>query len=533
MVLSFEDIRALIEGDEPEFITTARQEAKVYNLHVNGIGLDKYLTHLEAIETPEQYELKRKIAQGTEALMWELIKPVYKVFRAGGGSLVVSPPDEEVEESVRLIADEGIKGQSLENWLKEIQLNKMFSDPAGVVLVEIRNVTIIEDGREVVYAKSYPTVKDLSSIKSYKTSYRQLEYILFQGETREGIEGKFYRLIDDAFDYEIWSNGDVVEIVEDNTMVNPWGVVPGFTNGFNVGEDAKRIISPADKVTSTLNQYLGISTNEQAHIYNHIHPLYWEYGSVCPTCNGTGKVGGKTCPTCHGKSSHRGASQVKYLQTPSDSEHPTIAPNVAGYVAPPESTPQTLWEKEDRLKEQCFQTFWGTTHQKGNNETATARFISEDHVHDALDPYTHAFQWAHNKILNWVAQAMLPGFEKAVAQYGRRYHFEESGHALDEYMKAREKGAPESLLDGLLINYYHSFYRDQPEELAVMLKLIRVEPWPHLNAAPEVMPGASFQKASYTEWLQEKPTSFLQNSTIEELKSDFEFYVRSKTVNNI
>ena len=519
MVLTFAQIISLIESDRPDFLQKAAEEAKVYNLHVNGEGVEEYLERIEGHENPNQYELRKKVAKSSKALTRELMSPVYKVFRARGGGIYPEIEEdrsdrEEVRERINFINDSGAQGQPIKSWLSTIQLNKMFSDPAGITLIEIS-----QDN-----PAAYPTIKDLSTIHTYELTGRQLEYVVFKPVILKDDAGQTIRVYDDAFDYTILRKGDTYSIIEQ--YPNPWGVVPGFSNGFEKGSDTKRPISPIDNIVPPLNTWFETSTTEDAHIILHGFPDDWRYVDPCPTCEGTGMVGNEPCGTCGGKMVRKSPEDVIELNPPTESDQPILNP-VSGYTIPPESVPRTLWDRLDRQKEQCFQTMWGTTHQKGKNETATGIFVNVDHVHDNLNAYTYAFQWAHNHILQWMSAIMAPGVITVKVSYGTRYIMYDAGQILKELTEARNSGASELVLNSLTREYLESQFRDQPTERTIAQKLMRVEPFQNQSLDQISQTGdeaALRMKLYYPLWLQAQNPEDLILSTVEQLQQSFYTY---------
>ena len=187
-MLSINDVANLIKAGRPSWIIQAEKEHEKLNVHVNGIGLDKYLQQISNCENEKQFKARKELAISNRFLFANLLRPIDKVFSAKGGS--VSYQLSESQKKVLINKLTHVRGgMSIKKWIQEIQLNRLYVDPAGLVFFEWK------DGI------TYPTVKSINSIYNYQCDGRIPEWVIFKPENRK--DGTYYGVIDESFDYTV------------------------------------------------------------------------------------------------------------------------------------------------------------------------------------------------------------------------------------------------------------------------------------------------------------------------------------------
>lgn len=477
--LPFDDIIAVIKAKEPAFITAAKRDSLKLNVLINGFQVPEYLDKIEGYENNEQFKLRKKFAGNVKHVFENLLRPVDKVFSAKGGSRIYGTgKSNTANEKLRLLLSNVKDGFSVKNWIENIQANKYYSDPTGMVFFEWTETD------------TFPTIKPILTIRNYHTSGREVDWVLFEPTIRHnkatGIQerGEFFRFVDDEKDYMFHKDGDVVTLIEEETFINPWGKCPAIINSDIINYTLTHAESPVDKVVELADKYLrGQSTRN---IYEQVlmWPVAWMYAQKCGSCKGTGELQGTTCKSCNGsgQSLKRDVSDMLILNTPKDSDAPTIAPDVAGFG---QVQLEPFEESREELKwvaNIMSFTMWGSTHDTAENDTATAAFLDVQPVQDRQGKFTNAFEDMEKKMTDFIGEFYLTtSYDPSGTSinWGRRYMMEPPDKVLEKYIEAKDKNAPKVSLDHLLSQYYQSEFMNDHQTLSIMIKGMKVEPFVH------------------------------------------------------
>jgi hypothetical protein len=529
-VLEEKEIIQIIKAGTPDWVKAARKQTKTLNVHINGIGTAEHLAKVNNHENSTQFQLRKDFATSNKFAFTNILRPVDKVFSARGGSKIYKVGKETREQEFKAKLSNVTLGMSLSKWIENIQSNKYYSDPSGIVFVAWDN----ED--------AYPELKSIFQIKNYESSGRTLEWILFEPEERIGvdgekIDGEFYRFVDDAIDYTIHRQSDDTFIfIEDERYLNPFDQVPAIINSdlFDFTLTIRK--SPIDSTVELADHYLRTTSVKNIYEFLHGYPRYWEYTHECPICLGTGIYDNEPCESCHGSGRvlRKDVSDVLALKVPQEND-PKIAPDVAGYVQPDLKTWEQLRTELDWLYKLMYFTEWGTTQEHADNDTATGRFIDSQAVNDRLNAYADAFEDMEKKITDLLGVFYFDTIYKGSSiNYGRRFLIESATAIWDQYLDAKEKGAPKQTLDYLLIQYYQSEFQNDIETLAIMTKASKVEPFVHktdeeINGLELVNNNDKIKKYYFNEFWMSLTQTDLLVKTVDQLKSDFDKYILSLT----
>lgn len=474
--LTLDEIRDIIEQGVPDWVTVARKDSKKLNVHVNGIGTAKYLDHVAGYENERQFTLRQKYATSNKFVFENLLRPVDKVFSANGGSRIIKTKMEASDKTISIKLSDVRGGYSLKKWIENIQANKYYSDPSGLIFFEWN------DGI------TYPTLKSIQCIQNYEADGRKLEWVLFAPEKRvdsKGVEisGDFYRVIDDEKDYIIRVIDKNFTIVEDETFVNPWDKVPAIVNSNILDSTLTYHVSPVDPVVDLADHYLRTTSVKNIYEFLHGYPIFWAYVQSCRVCDGTGLYNGNTCTTCggDGHTFAKDVSDIIKLKPPTGTDEPKIAPDVAGYVQPDLETWGEQRTELDWLWGLMHFTMWGTARQdKAANETATAAFIDVQPVNDRLNKFADCFEQTEQLMTDLIGEFYLhDNYEGSSINTGRRFLVEPPDVIWKKYETAREAGAPKISLDYLLIQFYQSEFKDDIQNMIIAQKGIKIEPFIH------------------------------------------------------
>lgn len=550
MAFTFEQIARLIKLGQPQFITDAKKEQRKLDMHVNGHGVAEYLAKIEGYENKEQFVLRKKFAMSNKFLNANVLRPVDKVFTAKGGSKIYTTKgSEKTEKELRALLNNIAGGNSITKWINKVQANKYYSDPSGLVYFEVS-----EDGKQAIV-----TIKSIQSITNYEIVGRDVLWVLFgperfkddQGET---ITGKFYRFVDEEKDWTILADGDrIVEITEDTkpdnwSMVKPsaenrWDRVPGIVNSEIINDRLKFNDSPIDIIIELQDKYLRTNSIKSIHEFLHGFPVFWMYHKKCDSCKGTGEVGGETCKVCNGSgaSLKRDVSDALLLKTPKDKESPTIAPDVAGYVVPPNEIPEEQRTELGWLYQLQYWTLWGTMSATLNNindsfekrETATGRILDVDPLNDRRTEFSEAFEDMEQRMTNFIGEFYLPNsYDGSSINYGRRYQMESPDALWKKYMDAKTDKGPRSSLDTILTQYYQSEFANDVEMLQISLKGLKLEPYVHttIEDAQTVIPPEQFiRKVAFSEWWKSLDPQHIFLTDVDKLSKELDKFIKQNS----
>jgi len=210
MILTDVELKELVLSKEPEWITEVKETTKKLAVHVNGDGTQEYLKQINDYENDDQFTLRKKLATSNKSITSNLLRPVDKVFSAKGGSRLLNLNQTSKNKKLTEALSNVRHGLNIRKWIQNIQANKYYSDPAGIVFFEWDKNT------------TYPTIKTIHCIKDYKSNGRKLDYVVFMPVERKNPDGsikvgKYVRVVDDAKDYMIYVKEKDITILEDET----------------------------------------------------------------------------------------------------------------------------------------------------------------------------------------------------------------------------------------------------------------------------------------------------------------------------
>ena len=85
-MLTESDVKSIITSDLNPKIQYARDICTKLKLHVDGEGLQEFLTKINNYENDLQYQARKKFAITNQFLTEELLRPTDNVFNAKGGN---------------------------------------------------------------------------------------------------------------------------------------------------------------------------------------------------------------------------------------------------------------------------------------------------------------------------------------------------------------------------------------------------------------------------------------------------------------
>lgn len=528
MKYTIEQIGNIIKSNpNKDRIAKGQEMAKKLMLHLHGSGMDSAISHVDYFVNKELYEVQKKNAISNKDMFGRLLQQEDMVFTARGGSSSYGLSESE-EKKMNAIVDDVRFGMSLRKWVRNFALQAYRSDPMGIIFIEVEQASSVTDGVEITTPRAYPTYKSSFSIYDYASTGRRLDYVAFKlkvGEARAfGIQdaslrdrkadedSEFFRFVDDGQDIIVKREGETVHtnfaINGENPIPNKWERTPAFiVSDLMLFNDPSQFVSPLDLTVELADCFLNDRSVRELQKKYHGFAKAIEPLMACSKCDGTGMIAGNACPDCTAPGGEKGTGyklktkQSDVFKFPLDILKDAGSfdfKRIFGYVTPDIES----WNKQDMsleaLEELIFFTYWGShravsksnsnnsegNKQGGGQETATAKFIDTQPVYSRLGMTADWAEKTEKMIADFIGGYWFEGsFKSASIAYGRNYILETPDELMKKYQEMRSKGAPDFSLDEALEKYYHAMYQNNPVQLAKYIKLLRVEPFPHVAMA--------------------------------------------------
>jgi len=542
-ILTQADVRRIFkEHPKKDTINKMREYSRHVYMHLTGEGMYDHLIRVDGLENPAQIKLRIKLAKSNKALMTRSTRPIDKVYSAKGGSIYYDTSTPNVNRFKELVNEKRDK-----QWMQNTWQNIALADPNGVVFCEV--------GANQTEQTTY----SIEQIYEYETtSSGRFEYIMFEPVTikQDDREIQYLRVVDDKTDATYKVDGDNLSYLPSKSYPNYFGFVPAIQNSTRHKiKDTKFKISQIDEIIETADEFLLDSSIQVIYKKLHGFPKYWEVAEDCGVCGGTGyikeldkdkgEVAKKQCPHCGGSGVRmkKDVTDVTLIRHPRKtrdgdeaSEVTNIAPNVAGYVSPDLEAWRMMNEERDRLENQIFETLWGTQNvDSEKSETATGRFIDVQPVNDRLNMFKEDAERVYQFILFCKGKFyFLDSFGGVSVEFGSRYLIETPDAIYKKYDEARKNGAPDTVLNYLLEQFYYSEFSNDNINLSKQLKLMKVEPFVHKTLSSFPIGSKEYlKKIYYNEWLSSVNETTVLTSTVDKLKLMFNEYLQNENLSGV
>jgi len=564
-----DQIRDIIKfNPNKALIQKGREMNKKLMLHVYGKGMDDAIVQCEYFENNDIYGIRKQYSISNKDVFGRLLQQEDMVYSAKGGSSNFGMSEENEKRMHALLADVRY-GMGLRKWMKEFATPAYRTDPMGIIFIEIEQLLQV-DGVAINTPKAYPTYKSIFSIYDYESTGRRLEYVCFRLPAKDakayGVpyaaladytltqETPYYRFVDDEKDVIVkWDGGDLERVGDQ--MPNIWGRTPGFVNSDLMKFDEPGCFySPLDLTMELADCFLRDRSirNLQKHYHGFSKPI--EPLLDCGKCAGTGYIEAGACPDCLPYPGAKQGTGYKMRTKVADVARFPMSlfengggfdfKKVFGYVTPDIEG----WEKQDSsladLEDLMHWTYWGTgapqrpagpTAKAGQNqeETATKTLDNRQPRYARLNATADWGERTEMMIADFIGYFWFRDtYKRASIAYGRYYILETPDELMKKYQEMRTSGAPEASLFEALEKYYHSAYQSNPIELAIRLKLLYVEPFPHLKISEAKNIVTDFTdfncKLYFDEWYALKQDMEILSKPVEALREDLRAYVEKK-----
>jgi hypothetical protein len=558
MILTLPQIEKIVtKNPNQDIILRGRQRSRALRMHMYGEGLSEHLKVIQGFEKQWMRDLRVMYTRTNVDLFERLSRPKDMVWSARGGSIHYNLSETQERRAVDLSVDV-VDGYSIREWLENVWATHCDDDPAGVLMMEMlpkkEAVLAKQQGRSFVY----PTYKSIFDIFDYQPKGVKLDWICFQ-LTREEAEElgymngeQLFRLVDDANDYIVMRDNNKAIVQDQHTIINSFGMVPAMINSDLVDPLNKGcFLSLYSKLVSVADEFLRKGSIKVTSDFRNGFPKYAEYADDCPKCKGEGVADGSVCNECngYGRAAMVYVSDVKLLNWPADKDKPHVLPkDVGAYVEPSKNYHEISVSDMIMLENILSLTLWGVqsqvratgTNLNGTGEPKTATEITSEikPKADRLTPISKTVEKRHKFILDLVIRLQIAyNYQGSSVHYGRRYMMEGPDALWEKYSAARAKGVSISALDDLLIDYYEAKYESNPLKLAVMIKLMKVEPFIHFKptevGAFRLSQEDYKAKIFYGEWLSERTSGELYAFTAAELRASLVEYAGKKKLEEV
>lgn len=518
-------------------IKEAREMCDKLRLHVEGIGLQAYLSQINSYENESQFEARKKHAISNKFLTEELLRHVDNAFHARGGSrdyVFKTNIKSQKEKLIEKLA--GVKNHSsLSEYVEQVWFNKFVTDPNGLIFMEIKDEDIT------------PTYKSIHSIRAYKQNGIYVDWVIFEPHVilfdeenpkDEDKKKERFWVADEKYYYLYEKNSEGVSEIEESRVDNSFGRVPAIlcSDIHDNGTGWKK--SPIDSQVELLNRYLISNSVISITEFFHNYLQQWTYVGECNKCHGSGIYDEEgtdiECPYCGGtgKAARKDVTDIIELRIPNKDGVKIDPP--AGYIHAPVDGLELMYSSREKCYDAIFFSHWHTTISKDSkNETATGRFLDAQPVNNRLNKYSISIEKAHSNIAQFIGEYMFPEtFEKALVQYGRRYLIETPDQIWDKYIKAKKDNAPTSTLDLLLSQFVESEFKENEQRFIYESKKIQLEPFVHWDILTvqklSVKREDYVKKLYFSDWIQSLEMYYVIQTDIKKLESDLANYVKDK-----
>ena len=539
MILTDEQVKLRFENPDKR-IEEAKKLHKKQIMHVHGVGVTEYLTHIEGLENQSKINLRRKLARSNKSLFADLLRSTDKVFKAKGGSKYYDLPKNKEKDFTDKLSNVS-QGLSLSKWLENYWLDKYVTDENSLIFVEHKDNV------------AYPTYKSILTIRDYVQKGQDVEYVIFEPHIEDKEKDvKYFRMYDDSGDYIFMLKGKTFTRLENTKEEKfrfeyPWGYVPAKITSDLIDPLTEFKKSAINEQIELADEYLRENSIKTLYKYHHGFPLFWQYAPTCQSCGGSGEIikdgneSGQTynaqCHACHGTGYNykKDVSDVTWVSPPEDKEQPVIT-ELAGYIVPPIDSLTMMTDELSLLRRLIIYSHWGVENNEEKNvQTATEIERNLEPMEDRLNKYSNSLEIIETGITNILGEYYYgESYKGSSIHKGRNYIVKSVNILTEEYKALKSSKAGLNLLNKKLKEIVHAKYQNDPTNLLINLKLIQVEPMVH-NTIGESKTIGTYdmytQKLYYNDWLTTKADEDLIKQEVKDLKEELKLFTKESISN--
>jgi len=498
----------------------------------------------------EDIHKERKKTQSNKDLISRVLQKEQMIFSARGGSCFYEGISNKETEKLDNLFSQIRNNEPLRKWVENFAIKAFDVDPASVIFIE-RDV----DG------KPYPTYKSIQTIYDYKLKGNSCEYVCFHLTNKEAIEfgitdedlprlqknlkSKYYRFIDETFDYIFKRDNDTFREVDGFTIKHLFSECPArVVSDVSLFSNNQIRLSKSDKVVEIFEAYMNDRSIRNLSKKYHGYPKAVRPLVTCRKCAGSGYVGDKLCDECNGT----GFKQIRNVSDSIDIPLSLLAENTSldikkifTYITPDIQT----WNKQDEslqdLEKISYDTYWGTDNRKFSQEgtdlqeTATKTLVNLQPVYARLEQTADWCEGIERWIMLIIGKSVYPALKDVMIKYGRDYILESTNELFEQYQEKKKNGSPEYILNDALDRYLRSLYMNNHIELSLALKMMEVEPFVHYTLRDMISMNIFSEeeiamKKYFAEWYNLTSNEKLLITDKAKLKEDLKKYATDKGV---
>jgi hypothetical protein len=568
MNATWEQVQAIVlNNPNKKIIEKGRETANKLMLHVHGVGMDQAIKLCDYFASGDMYKIQKQYAISNVDMFARLLQQEDMVFNARGGSTNFNLNTDETTQLNNILSNVEY-GMNLRKWVKTFALQAYRCDPMGIIFIEVEAAEVTDtDFNE---PRCYPTYKSIFSIYDYETTGRQLEYVCFQLIVEDALEfgiidedllkmqpdqqSQYFRFIDDKKDLIVQMHDKNVTLVTNISQANPLPMKFKKTPAFVVSDlitfnDPSCFYSPLYPVVELADTFLQDRSIRDLQKKFHGFAKAVEPLVTCGTCVGSKTLNGNNCPDCTPAGGQPTGYKLKtkvsdVMRFPLDIlENSNFDFNkIFGYVTPNIAS----WNKQDTsladIEELAEMTYWGTIRMRRAQPGAGK--VQEPRTAFEVDTNSQPKEARLNTTADWaegtetmiaclMAEYWFPDtFKTGNINYGRDYVLKTPEELMGAYQDMRTKGAPDFCLDEALEKYYLAKYQNNPIQLQKYLKMLNVEPFPHLTIVNAKLVVTNFEdfnsKLYFGEWSDTIPDSKWLQTPAATLIQQLKVYVSAK-----
>lgn len=579
-----------------KIVRHGQQKHKLLKLHLYGDGMKEAMKRQEYFENLDIFKARSEYATSNKDLFARTLQQEDMVFMARGGSAHLGLSKDQEADVWELLANVRY-GVSLHEWTRTFALQAYRSDPMGLIFIEVEQLYEV-DGNQINTPQAYPTYKSIDTVHDYLPNGRRLEHICFQLSAEDlvefgikdpvysppapmastggpaganvdvpevmkhyaGVGIPYFRFVDDAEDVILKMDNLQVIVVKDmaqkNPLPNPWQRVPAFIVSDLIQFNKPQVfLSPIEFTVELADCFLYDRSVRDLQKKYHGFAKAIEPILMCPTCGGEGFSHGNPCPDCTPLGADRGTGFKIKTKVSDVAKFPMDIFNkdtsgfdfrkIFGYVTPDIES----WNKQDTslqdIEDMIYYTYWGVSNPnkpavqatgKDFRETATKTLVDLQPKYARLNRTADWAENCENMIVNIMVQFWLSmaGYNKSAIIFGRNYILESANDLMDQYYAMRRNGAPDFVLDEQMGRYIRKLYEASPQDMAKFLKLLSVEPFPHLDLtdAKNLVPLETDYNAKvyFGEWRDTLDDLYILETKAPDLRKALIAYVEAKGI---
>ena len=550
-----------------KIIERAVKLKKHHELHLLGIGLDRFFEVIDKVENKDYIDLKKKLANAFTVTVYEkALRPKDRIFSGKGGSIIYeikNDPKKKKENILRQrLARNLHKGLSLNQYMKKVWGDYgIWIDPLGMSFVEY---DVVKGEASLEYISIYDRCGEKDNENGIFVNYHdisfnwidEVEYVVFnEGVNDDG--NNVFRVIDDEFDYIIIQDKEKqgLESISINTIdgkpdirKNMFGQVPCVLNSSRIDRTL------LDSFTTYCYESLILADNilndyADYRIYKKKLgiPRFWEFKTSCSTCNGSKYIYTDDEPPKKIKCSVcKGTGEDKERNLTDIFKVDLLEKNVQSYIPPsgavtlPVEIQQQMIEELNNGEKDLFDIIWGngsSVNKENKNQTAFEISVKNEEMLSKFHDIAANMVVVKSKIISLFGLVVLQSdFNGVTINPPNQFVLATSTEALQLYLNAKKENAPDHILNKLYLDYLNAEYEQNPYELERQKIIMLLNPAPHKDIS-EVLgilgEDELLIKRNLAEYVYKyEQKGIINNDNIEEIKKQFKKYANESISNN-